>query len=295
MTPFTGNTKSRFEGIDTLQKLLFINIAVFVIIRLINTVSTLFNTPVFEFDDVSAWLAVPASPGRLLAHPWTLITYMFYHWNFLHLFFNMLWLFYMGKIFMEYLGQKKLRTVYLLGGISGAILYIVSYNVFPLFANIRNVASALGASASVLAITAAAATLVPDYPMQLFIFGSVKLKYIALIVILSDLISLSGSNAGGHIAHLGGALFGFVYIWNYKKGINTGTWPASVPGIFKKKKKTGVRVYNNRTVPDDEYLKNKRESQEKLDEILDKISKSGYGSLTQEEKDFLFNASRKDS
>ena len=289
---FSDNLKRQIITADTLQRLLIANVLVFVVVRLVNSLTSLYMVPLLDFESVSNWLAVPAAPMKLLLKPWTLITYMFYHWDFMHILFNMLWLFWMGKIFQEYLGNKKLFNTYILGGISGALLYVLAYNVFPLFAGSVNAAYALGASASVLAITVATATLLPDYSIHLLFFGPVKLKWIAMVTILLDLINVSGSNAGGHIAHLGGALFGFVYIRQLKSGTDLSAWLTKLTDFLTPGKKSRMKVSHSRRRNDEEFAASKRNKQARLDQILDKISKSGYGSLTTEEKDFLFNASK---
>ncbi|MBL0256020.1 MAG: rhomboid family intramembrane serine protease [Bacteroidetes bacterium] len=291
-TSFSDNLKRQLTTADTLQRLLIVNVVLFIVIRLVNSLTQLYNTPLLDFEFVSKWLAVPAAPLVLLTKPWTLITYMFYHWDFMHLLFNMLWLFWMGRIFQEYLGSKKLLNTYILGGISGGIMYILAYNVFPLFATSVGAAYALGASASVLAITVATATLLPDYTIPLLFFGPVKLKWIALVTIVLDLINVSGSNAGGHIAHLGGALFGFVYIRQLQKGTDISAWLTKFIDIFARSKKSKMKVSHSRKRSDEDFAATKRGRQERLDLILDKISKSGYGSLSSEERDFLFNASK---
>lgn len=204
-----------------------------------------------------------------------------------------------GKIFTEYLGQKKLTAVYFLGAISGAVLYILFFNVFPLFENVVDSSFALGASASVLAITIAAATLLPDYTIYLLLIGPVKLKYIAGITVLLDLLSMSGGNAGGHIAHLGGALFGFIYIKQLKKGNDIAAWFIRITDFiqnkFSGKPKMKVAYSKKQKTNDEEFLAAKKSNQEIIDQILDKISKSGYGSLTKEEKDLLFKVSKNTS
>jgi membrane associated rhomboid family serine protease len=288
---FSDNIRSHIRLSDTLQRLLIINVAFFLVIRILNAVSGLFLTPILSFADVSYYVAIPANIDSLLRRPWTVITYMFFHWEFFHLLFNMLWLYWMGRIFQEYLGSKKLLSTYLLGGLTGAIFFVIAFNLFPLFRSSLPAAFALGASASVLAITVAAATLLPDYPIQLFLFGNVKLKWVAVISIVLDLISISGPNAGGHIAHLGGALFGFVYIKQLQKGNDLGGWLTRIFDRLSGKPRMKVSIQKPKK-HDEEFNVNKKARQEKMDDILDKISKSGYGSLTQAEKDFLFEMSK---
>jgi membrane associated rhomboid family serine protease len=293
MAPFGDNIRSQLRVSNTLQRLLIINVALFLFLRITNAISLLFLVPVFNFIDVSFLLAVPADVTEFITRPWTLITYMFFHWDVMHILFNMLWLFWMGKILQEYLGNKKLLTTYLLGGLTGGLFFIAAYNIFPLFSTAVPGAFALGASASVLAITVAAATLLPEYPIQLLFFGTVRLKWIAVITILLDLINISGTNAGGHIAHLGGAFYGFIYIRQLQKGKDISGWLTKIFDRITSPKK--MKVAYKKSKHDEEFNISKKAKQERMDEILDKISKSGYGSLTQNEKDFLFRASKENN
>lgn len=294
MAPFADTFKNQYKTTDTLQRLILVNALVFVILRLLNSLSALYNVPFLEFQTVSSWLAVPAYVPNLLSHPWTLLTYMFFHWDFMHILFNMLWLYWMGRIFQEYLGAKKLVSTYLIGGICGAVVYILAYNIFPLFSAELKMSYALGASASVLAITIATATLLPDYSIHLLFFGAVKLKWIAMVTILLDLINVSGDNAGGHLAHLGGALYGFLYIRQLQKGRDLGGWLNSLLELFSFRKRSKMKVSHSKRKSDEEFALSKKSRQEKLDLILDKISKSGYGSLSSEEREFLFKASKEE-
>ena len=291
---FSGNIKNQFRTANTLERLILVNVAVYLIFAVLRALMKLFMTSLDVYFNPSEWLAVPASVSSLIFRPWTILTYMFYHEDFFHILFNMLWLFWMGKIFTEYLGNKKLISTYILGGISGAILYIAAYNFFPLFSQSVHISYALGASAGVLAITIATATLLPDYKIGILFLGPVALKYVALVTVFLDLISVSGNNAGGHIAHLGGALFGFIYVRQLKngrdlaKGFNN--MIDKLVTVFSGRKK--MKVHYGRPKHDEDYVANKKAMQERTDEILDKISKSGYGSLTKEEKEFLFNSSK---
>lgn len=290
MTSFRENIRSHIRISDTLQRLLILNVAVFLVIRIVNAISGLFLHPLLNFDDVSTFFAIPANLSKLISKPWTVLTYMFFHWDVMHIFFNMLWLYWMGKIFQEYLGNKKLLNTYLAGGFIGALFFIAAYNLFPLFSNSLHGAFALGASASVLAITVATATLLPEYPIQLLFFGVVRLKWIAVITILLDLINISGDNAGGHIAHLGGAFYGFIYIRSLQKGTDLTAWLTRLFDRLSPSKK--MKVAHRQKKYDEDFNITKKAKQEQMDDILDKISKSGYGSLTQEEKNFLFKMSK---
>jgi membrane associated rhomboid family serine protease len=291
---FSGNIKNQFRSANTLERIIIVNVAVYLLFAVMRALMKLFMSSLDEFFIPSQWFAVPASLHALIFKPWTIITYMFYHEEFFHILFNMLWLFWMGKIFTEYLGNKKLFSTYILGGICGAILYIAAYNFFPLFSQSVNYSFALGASAGVLAITIATATLLPEYRIGILFLGPVALKYVALVSVFLDLISVSGSNAGGHIAHLGGAMFGFFYIRQLKRGRDIAkgfnNMMDSLVSVFKGGKK--MKVHYGRSRRDEDFVADKKAMQERTDEILDKISKSGYGSLTKEEKEFLFNSSK---
>jgi hypothetical protein len=226
---------------------------------------------------------------------------MFLHEGFFHIFFNMIMLYFGGTIFREYLSKNKLLWTYILGGLSGALFFVLAYNIFPVFDAVKGSAIALGASASVLAIVVAISTYVPDYTVHLFLFGRVKLKYLAAAMILIDLMSISSGNAGGHIAHLGGALWGFLYAYSLRNGndlyrilegikIPKFTW-----GEKKAAKFSTSRPKSGRPMNDDEYSKRKVATQEEIDRILDKISSSGYSSLNKAEKELLFKTSNKKS
>lgn len=288
--------KSKFSNFNAVQRLLTVNIIIYLLVNIGNVLFRLFNYPQdFITDGVSDWVAVPSSLKTLITRPWTIITYAFYHERFFHILFNMLWLYFMGQLFVEYLGEKKIVAVYFLGGIAGALLFIIFYNIFPLFNAEVNFSIALGASASVLAITVAIATLLPDYTVSLFLPGFVvKLKYIAIVLFLIDLLSIAGSNAGGSIAHIGGAIFGFVFIKQMQKGndLSAGTQKllAKIASLFSKPQ--NIRVVHRKGKSDSAYHESRAANQEAIDRILDKISKSGYQSLSNDEKETLFKASK---
>ena len=287
--------KASFKKGTYLTQLIYINLAVFVGVHLVSVVFFLFGYQSFVSPAV-AWLSLPADVSQLLWKPWTLLSYMFLHEEFLHILFNMLWLYWFGTIFLQYIDQKHLLSTYILGGFSGGLLYILAFNVFPVFADTYTGAYALGASASVMAIVFATAFYVPNYEMHLFFIGRVKLKYIALFSIVLDIIGITSSNAGGHIAHIGGALFGLWFISEYKKGklITKGfdrrldsvfNWFKPGPKMKVTYKKTGNVDYD--------YRNQKANQQEQMNQILEKISKSGYSSLSKAEKELLFKMSDK--
>jgi len=286
--------KLTFRKGSNLTRLIYINIAVFVLITIVAGIGFLLNDPEVSEKALDLF-SVPASLSTLLLRPWTLITYMFTHKDIWHILFNMLWLYSFGRIFLEYLDQRKLVAVYLLGGISGAIVYILSFNIFPAFTGVVADSIAIGASASVMAVVIAIAAYVPDYTVQLFILGRIKIKYLALgIFVLTSIMDFS-VNSGGKLAHIGGALFGYLYILNLRRGRDIGKGFNSIidffATIFKPRKK--LKVTHKKVANEFEYNRIKVEHQKRINQILDKISKGGYDSLTKEEKEALFNESQK--
>ena len=245
---------------------------------------------VFHSDHIHeftlTYLRLPSYLPKLLHHFWTPLTYMFLHAGFLHILFKMLWLYWMGQIFEEYLGNKRTIGLYLLGGLTGGFMFILFYNIFPFFTQQPGVVeytTTVGASAAVMAIVVGTATLVPDYTISMLLIGPVRLKWVALVIVIVDFLGVTGLNAGGEISHLGGALFGFVYIRQLQRGND---WVGFFTGLFKKRSKLAVASKNNSKNPGN----NPR--QEDIDRILDKISQSGYDSLTKQEKEILFRASK---
>jgi hypothetical protein len=225
---------------------------------------------------------------------------MFLHYNFFHILFNMLWLYWFGKIFLEYLNAKKLLSVYLLGGLAGGLVYVLAFNLFPAFAEAVPTSVALGASAAILAVVMAVSFYVPNYTINLLFIGPVKLKYIALVTVLIDILSIKSGNAGGHLAHLGGALFGFLYAVQLQRGRDlTKGFNRFMDSLFSlfRRRPGKIRVKyskpKNRPESDLEYNARKVQEQKNIDLILDKISKSGYDGLSKEEKESLFRNSNK--
>ena len=290
------NLKVFFKQKSLLSRLILINIGVFLLISIVNLINYLFQIESTGFyGPIVPYLALPSDLGSLSLKPWTLLTYMFSHESFFHLFFNMLVLYFGGSIFREYLSKRKLLSMYLLGGISGGLLYVISYNYFPVFQNSVAVSVAIGASASVLAILVAIATYVPNYHVHLLIIGKLRLKYLAIILVVIDIISIQGNNPGGHIAHIGGALYGFISIMFFKKGFDFSKW-LSLPKIsFRRgpRKSYSNPNYAKRPKTDEDYNRKRAANQAEIDKILEKISKSGYASLSKSEKEKLFKMSNK--
>lgn len=286
--------QSFFLNKSALQRLIFINIAVFIIVKFLGVIFWLMQTG--NINPLVKFFAVPADLALLAKKPWTIFTYMFLHEGFFHLFFNMIVLYFSGKIFLQYLSQRKLVSTYILGGIFGSFLYVLSYNIFPVFSEVSQHSLALGASASVLAILVAAATYTPDYLVNMM-FVRLKLKHLSIILVVLDFLSIQGDNPGGHIAHLGGAFWGFLYIWVLRHGtdlyaffnnFNLSNIHVSKKSSFSKKSKQ-----SGRPLSDVEYNDQRVADQEVIDAILDKISKNGYSSLSNKEKDILFRSSHK--
>lgn len=268
-----------FSSGNPINLFIAINVIVFLLINLIGLIG--FFTSLELRSLVVPFLALPAALDSLLYKPWTIATYMFAQQEFFHLLFNMLWLYWMGMIFLDFLNKRQFIFTYLAGGLSGGLLFLLLYNLVPAFENPQ--ALLIGASGSVYAVVIATATLLPDYSIRMLFFGNVRLKYLALAFVVLNILGLSGSNVGGSLAHLGGGIFGFIFILQLRKGHD---WS----NIIKRNPRKLKVIRNTQPPKNTTYFSN----QDYIDSILDKISQSGYNSLTKEEKDALFNASRKD-
>jgi len=258
-----------------------INTIVFIVTALIALVAFLSRTNVDVYDFVRAYFALPALVSKLPERFYTVFTYMFFHDGFFHLFFNMLGLFWFGQVFMNFLKSRQFHFVFIAGGLAGALFFIAGMNIFPVFSDGLGGITVIGASGCVMAIIVATATLAPNYAFFLLFLGEVKIKYLALAYFILDILALGSANAGGSFAHIGGAVLGFAYI----KMLQSGTdWSK----IFERKPKLRV-VKNEQPIKKTTF---KGVSQKEVDEILDKISKSGYDKLTATEKEKLFKASK---
>ncbi len=298
MSSFADDIKSPFKTGNSIGQLMVINVSVFLILVTFQFILTISGFPPEQstsvFHNIVSWIAVPLNFKELLYKPWTLLTYMFVHYSLWHIFGNMLMLFVFGKIFQEYASSKRVLAVYIYGGLIGAVLALATYHIIPTFQQHAPADFMVGASAGVMAVVLASATLVPDYILHLFILGPVRLKYIALFVVVMDLIGVTYfANAGGHISHLGGALFGYIFVMQMKQGKDLSSGFNNL--LYKLKKffsrKPKIKVVHKRSISDEEYNLKRKIRQEEIDEILDKISSSGYESLTKKEKEILFKAS----
>ena len=287
--------KLNFKKLNIVYKLIIVNIAVFLLFSIVHVGLSLFNSE-DKFSLFVDFFSVPSSLKQLVFHIWTPVTYMFLHISLWHILGNMLWLFFIGRMLIEYIKEKDFLALYLLGGLAGAAMYILSYNVFPVFSDIKIFSTAIGASASVTAIVIAIATYKPNKEIYFFGLLKIKLVYIAVVLIVFDILQLTGDNAGGHFAHLGGAIYGYFYGRNLKNGVNIAeNFSNFVAKIFsvdftsKSKSKTKIRIIKNdlQTRNDVQYNSTKADIKHEVDRILDKISQNGYQSLSKNEKEFL--------
>jgi len=274
--------KSKFISASIIQQLIYVNIAVFIITLILSSFSGLYGN---KTNFIYEWFSLSSSFEEMIIKPWSLVSYGFLHNGFLHILFNCLVLHFFGRLFLEYFSEKQALNFYVLGTLFGGIAYLVSYSYFPLFKG--KVHTMVGASAGITAIVIGIATYIPNYQLQLRFIGYVKVWQLAGAFILFDLISLAGGNGGGHIAHLGGALFGYMYVSKASnKQMNFSSWFYK---LFSNRKKPLQTVYKSTKKTDTK--KSTDNKQAKIDLILDKISKTGYETLTKEEKEFLFKQS----
>ena len=276
---------------STLVNLIYINIGVFLAAKLIGIVCTLFNLNSFS---ALSYLHLTAQINLLLKQPWSVLTYMFLHTDLFHLFFNMICLYGFGKLFLNYFSQKQLVGLYLLGGLGAGICFIAAYNIFPYFENAVNKSFLLGASGSIMVIILAIALYIPNFEIQLLFIGKIKLKWIAMAMILISVFNTTSSNAGGEFAHIGGALIGIIYMYLYKKGKDI---VSPINKLIDKittlcKPKPKIK-FSKQPKSDAFYNQQRKNDQQTLDTILDKVKKSGYSSLSDKEKKQLFDTSNR--
>lgn len=298
----------KFRSADIVKKYIYVNVAIYIFLVLIGVFSVLFNSPGIA-REVQGLFELPALVPTLLRRPWTFFTYMFMHGGLMHILWNMFALYVFGEIFLNHFSVRHFVGTYILGGFMGALFFVFAYNIFPYFSDVVAVAHLVGASASVLAIVVAVAVRSPESRINLLFFGSVKLSTFALITVLISVLMLSGSNAGGNFAHLGGALAGLLVAVLLGKGVDV-TNIVNVPidwfkelvegKLFKRKRKAkftysngGASSSNSKRAADYEYNARKKASEAEIDRILEKIKKGGYAALTDDEKRRLFDASSK--
>lgn len=308
-----SNIKIKFKSGDALFRLMIINTGIFVLVNVVLllqyvTKSDVVHTSiggVTSGSNGTNWfhrlpedltLAASSDPGTMITRPWSLITHMFTHIQFGHFLFNMVVLYTMGQILVSILGSRKLTSLYIMGGLSGFVLFALAFNFLEVFQR-KHESYVFGASAAVMAVTVAAATLRPK--QILYLFGAIKLElmWLAAILVLLDLVSVrEGVNSGGHIGHIGGAVYGYFYALQIKKGKEPGAWINRALDKLKSlfsKRKMNVAARNARAKSDEQFNLDKKSRQKRIDEILERIGKSGYDGLSKEEKDFLFQNSQK--
>lgn len=273
----------KFKERSVVEKLIILNILVFILTYLLNTASFLFN---YDGNILVDWFALKPSFEQLLYGPWTLVTYGFLHVGFFHILFNLLILYYFGNLFLDFFTSGQFLTYFLLGVVSGGLIYMIAYNYLPALKTQQTIL--VGASAGVTAVVVGIASHIPNYALHFRFLGSIKLMYIAIAMVVLDIVQIPAGNAGGHLAHLGGALMGFMLTRYMKNGRGVAEWWSNQ---WTGRKKAPLKtVYRS----DSSVKKDGRivYDQKRIDSILDKISKSGYETLTKEEKDYLFKAGK---
>jgi membrane associated rhomboid family serine protease len=289
--------KMEYRTGGIVQRLIFWNIGLFVLPLILFSILRLSGIDVTSFDwraGGNDFFSLSSDPADLLWKPWSLLSYAFLHADFFHILFNLLMLFFVGRLFLTFFTQKQLFGLYILSAVFAGLIFILCYNTFPVFDG--STSKLVGASAAVMAILIATATYAPYYQVRLLLIGTVKIWHIAIVFIALDLINASIENPGGHFAHLAGALFGFIYIKLLQNGTDLSRGISAMldffADFFRPRKNTPFKkVHRNTAPPVKPVVKREKDvTQKQIDDILDKISKSGYDSLTQKEKDFLFKA-----
>ncbi|MCT4582091.1 MAG: rhomboid family intramembrane serine protease [Flavobacteriales bacterium] len=286
MRDVVGNIKALYNRGGMFLKLLYVNVAIYVVLNI-------FIGGLFQLDLIH-WFSFDSNLLSNINKPWSLFTYMFIHGGTRHILFNMLVLFFVGSMFEHYFGKKKVLSTYIIGGLAGAVLFLITQNIFPLLIN-SGPSTLLGASASVMAIFVGLAAYKPNLEVAVFGVFNVKLYILALLYVGVDLLSVGNLDGVAHFAHLGGAAWGYYMGSQLKNGKDVSMWfdkaIGNLSGIFKRKPKMKVSYSNNPKPPRDDYEYNakKQSDQQKLDAILDKIKVGGYEALSKKEKEFLNN------
>ena len=297
----------RFCDENIVGKYIYANVAVYLAFALLGVFATLFNAAGIAEGLISIF-RLPADITRMLMQPWSIVTYMFLHAGFMHLLWNMLALYVFGRIFTTFYSTRHFIGAYILGGIMGGLFFVIAYNIFPFFEAQVESSCLVGASAAVLAVVVASAVRSPNYTVNLVLFGAVRLSTLAIATVIISLLLVSSDNAGGNLAHLGGALAGWLFAVMLNRGRDVTTPINAVSGFvlnvwnrvmaWVKTRRPGPRVVKPRQAKteretDYEYNARKKESNDEIDRILEKLSKGGYSALTDEEKKRLYDASHK--
>ena len=287
---FKDQLTYRIQQLNQAEKLILVNIICFILPLFLKTILFLFKIPSNIFI---GWFELSADWEDLIFRPWTILTYSFMHSGFFHLFWNMYLLYFTSRLFLNIFPARTFFNVYFLGVILGGVTFLISYSIFPAFQNSSPIM--VGASAGVMATFIFIANYSPDLEVRL-IFFNVKLRYLAIAFILLDIIQIPYGNAGGHLAHLGGAALGYFYFLRLNQGSDIGLPLEELSNrllnLFKKQSNLKTVYKNKSNAASKKKESNEDLDQQKIDAILDKISKSGYDSLSQKEKDFLFRAGK---
>jgi membrane associated rhomboid family serine protease len=288
---FQDQLRYRLQQLNEAEKLILINVICFVLPLFLKTLFYLLNIP---SNVMIGWFELSAEWSDLLFKPWTIFTYSFMHSGFFHLFWNMYLLYFASRLFLNLFSPRTFFNVYFLGVLLGGLTFMLSYSVFPAFQYAFPIM--VGASAGVMAVLIFMATYSPDLEVRI-IFFNVKLRYLGIAFVLLDVIQIPYGNAGGHLAHLGGAALGYLYVKRLDQGVDIGlpfeNFTNRVLNLFKKQSKLKTVHKRKASSNSKKKVTTQEVDQSKIDSILDKISKSGYDSLTQKEKDFLFQAGKK--
>ena len=289
--------KRTFRQGNSLIKLIYINVSIFIVINVLDISLKLFKiSPEINIAD---YFKVPSNLSLLLTQFWSVFSYMFLHESLSHIFFNMFSLFWFGRIFLLYFSEKQLVGLYVIGGLIAALTYVSAFNLIPFYSPLVQHTLLLGASGSIMAIIVATAFQSPNMELQLLFIGNVKLKYIAAIAVLTSFFGLTSNNSGGQLAHLGGALAGYLFVVSLRQGIDLSKGVSKILDIFSdlfRPKKLKVKpnpTYRKTKMTDAEFNTNKARKMAEIDKILDKIKTSGYESLSTEEKKRLFEQGNK--
>ena len=282
---FINTLKNKYRTGTIIEKLIYLNIAIFLLTLLITVFQGLYKG---EQNFLVEWFSLDNNLDAFLTKPWSIISYGFLHADFIHLIFNMITLYFIGNLFIQYFTEKQALTFYILGTLFGGFLYVISQNYFPLFEGINT--TLVGASAGISAIFIGIATYMPHYQIKIRFIGFIKFWHLAAIWLAFDVVGLIGTNAGGSFSHLGGSLFGYLYV---QQASNKKTNISTIFSSFFKRKEKPLKTVHKSAKRKQKTVKNSNQNQEKIDVILDKISKSGYDTLTKTEKEFLFKQGKR--
>lgn len=265
--------ESYILNLNIVEKIILINVIIYLVPFILKTILFLFNISDFS---LMSWFTISADFSELILKPWSLLTYGFLHGSFSHLFWNMIMFYYFGNILVNIFGDKLIFRLFLSGVVVGGFTYVLSYNIFPVFKDVSSVM--IGASAGVMSVLVFLTVYNPDYRIRI-VFINIKVLYVALFLFVYDIIQIPFNNSGGHIAHIGGAIWGYYYCIKYNNGND-----------LVKKLLTFFKFSGSKFKPKKNSFN--KTNQKKVDSILDKISASGYDSLSKSEKDYLFKAGK---